>query len=432
MKGYEEYLFKYMSGSSTHFIIPVYQRNYDWKTENCKQLFDDLINVSRNGLNSHFFGSIVSVSDPQGGMLDFLIIDGQQRLTTVSLLFLAMYNLMQEGKVIPQKSNLAVQIYETYLIDKFEDDESKIKLKPIKNDQKAFEALFDPDLEKVADSNLTINYNYFYNRIQQEEISIDELFDAIRKLQIINISLNHEDNPQLIFESLNSTGMALSEGDKIRNYILMGLPIKEQNQFYTKYWNQIEKMTDYDVSSFVRDYLSIKQMATPNIKNVYVKFKEYKQEEQEKGLSTEDVLKEMWNYSKRYNKLISPNVSSPTTSKLDWCIYRLMISLEDFRTNYEENHDGIQWDVADESRNIEENVEEYVTSQILVDNFKATLGKKDLEILEMRMDGYTLESIAEKLGYKNHSGVLKRIRKIGLAYQKFTGEDFGFENRKII
>lgn len=166
-----------------------------------------------------------SVSDPQGGMLDFLIIDGQQRLTTVSLIFLAMYNLMQEGKAIPQKSNLAVQIYETYLIDKFEDDESKIKLKPIKNDQKAFEALFDPDLEKVADSNLTINYNYFYNRIQREEISIDELFDAIRKLQIINISLNHEDNPQLIFESLNSTGMALSEDNKIRNYILMGLPI---------------------------------------------------------------------------------------------------------------------------------------------------------------------------------------------------------------
>ncbi|MBQ5328623.1 MAG: hypothetical protein J6J15_05520 [Oscillospiraceae bacterium] len=109
-----------------------------------------------------------------------------------------------------------------------------------------------------------------------------------------------------------------------------------------------------------------------------------------------------------------------------------MISLEDFRKTYEENHDGIQWDVEDESRNIDENVEEYVTSQILVDNFKATLGKKDLEILEMRMDGYTLESIAEKLGYKNHSGVLKRIRKIGLAYQKFTGEDFGFESRKII
>ncbi|MBR5310539.1 MAG: DUF4268 domain-containing protein [Oscillospiraceae bacterium] len=323
MKGYEEYLFKYMSGSSTHFIIPVYQRNYDWKTENCKQLFDDLVSVSKNKLNSHFFGSIVSVSDPEGGMLDFLIIDGQQRLTTVSLLFLAMYNLMQEGKIVPQKSNLAVQIYETFLIDKFEDDESKIKLKPIKNDQKAFEALFDPDLEKVADSNLTINYDYFYNRIQQEEITIDELFDAIRKLQIINISLNHEDNPQLIFESLNSTGMALSEGDKIRNYILMELPIKEQNQFYTKYWNQIEKMTDYDVSSFVRDYLSIKQMSTPNIKNVYVKFKEYKQEEYGKGLDTEDVLKEMWNYSKRYNKLISPNIILPTASKLDWCIYRL-------------------------------------------------------------------------------------------------------------
>lgn len=110
---------------------------------------------------------------------------------------------------------------------------------------KAFGKLFDDAAEYVNESKLTINYNYFYDRIQKQEITVDELFDAICRLEIINITLNQDDNPQLIFESLNSTGVALSEGDKIRNFILMGLPTKEQNNSYEKYWNRIEICTDY-------------------------------------------------------------------------------------------------------------------------------------------------------------------------------------------
>lgn len=104
-----------------------------------------------------------------------------------------------------------------------------------------------------------------------------------------------------------------------------------------------------------------------------------------------------------------------------------MISLEEFKENYSENHNGQEWDEPDDSQDVEENV----TSEILVEQFKATLTEKDMAILQMRMEGDTLEEIAEKLGYKNHSGVLKRIRKIGLAFEEFTGEDYGFENRKI-
>ena len=324
MKGSEEFLIQYMGGAATHFIIPVYQRNYDWKQEQCKQLYDDLVAVAKDGAKSHFFGSIVSVSDPDGGMLDFLIIDGQQRLTTISLLMLAMYNLLQEGKVQAKNPSLAPMIYETYLIDKWQSGSARIKLKPIKNDQQAFSSLFEPDGERVVDSNLTINYTYFYNRILRNEIEIDALYQAICKLQIINISLNHEDNPQLIFESLNSTGLALDEGDKIRNCILMGLKSsQEQNDYYAKYWNPIEKLTNYDVSSFVRDYLSIKQQATPAIKDIYVKFKAYKRGEESQGASTEDVLKEMLAYAKRYAKLIHPDVTSASSTELDWCIYRL-------------------------------------------------------------------------------------------------------------
>lgn len=103
------------------------------------------------------------------------------------------------------------------------------------------------------------------------------------------------------------------------------------------------------------------------------------------------------------------------------------VSLEEFKENYAESHNGQEWDNPDETQDIEENI----TSEILVEQFKATLTEKDMAILQMRMDGNTLEEIAKQLGYKNHSGVLKRIRKIGLAYEKFTGEDYGFENRKI-
>ena len=133
---------------------------------------------------------------------------------------------------------LATRIYEEFLVDKYQKQETRIKLKPVKNDKKAFGKLFDADDEHIRGSNITNNYNYFYERIQKQEISIDELFDAICRLEIISIRLENDDNPQLIFESLNSTGLDLSEGDKIRNFILMGLPSQQQELYYEKYWNR--------------------------------------------------------------------------------------------------------------------------------------------------------------------------------------------------
>lgn len=247
MKGSECRLIEYMDGSKKRFIIPVYQRNYDWKMENCKQLYDDLVKVVRKNRKSHFFGSIVSVYEPSGRNTDFLVIDGQQRLTTVSLLLLAMYNLMEKNIVSPQEPSLKEQIYEDFLVDKYQPKETRMKLKPIKNDQNAFGKLFGDERDYIQGSNLTANYNYFYERIQKQEISVDQLFDAICKLEIINITLSEGDDPQLIFESLNSTGLDLNEGDKIRNFILMSLPANVQNDYYENYWNKIEECTRYDV-----------------------------------------------------------------------------------------------------------------------------------------------------------------------------------------
>lgn len=319
MKGSEIKLAAYMQGSTKRFVIPVYQRNYDWKIENCKQLLDDLITVIRSQRKSHFFGSIVSVYNPDGANDEFLVIDGQQRLTTVSILLLAMYTLLEQKVVVPAKATLSERIYEEYLVDKWQDEDTRIKLKPVKNDQNAFGKLFGDVEEHINESNLTINYNYFYERIQKQEITVDELFDAICRLEIISITLGQDDNPQLIFESLNSTGVALSEGDKIRNFILMGIPTKEQSDYYEKYWNRIELCTEYDVSSFVRDYLSVKQQVIPSQSKVYFAFKAFVETS---TFTTEGLLKDLLAYAKLYEVLLKGKTQN---KKLNACIYRPIV-----------------------------------------------------------------------------------------------------------
>ena len=310
-------LARLMGSFNSRFIIPVYQRNYDWKIENCKQLYDDLVKVVRNNRRSHFFGSIVYVYNPSGGNNENIIIDGQQRLTTISLLLLAMYHLLDKGIVKAKKDSLKEQIFNGFLVDQYEDNENKIRLKPVKNDQMAFDNLFKDESKYIKDSNITINFEYFCDRIQKNEISIDELYEAFKKLEIIGIELTEEDNPQLIFESLNSTGLDLSEGDKIRNFILMGLPTKTQNEYYENYWNPIEEMTKYDVSSFIRDYLSIKRQSIPSQKKVYVNFKDYVDY---RKLDIEELLEELKSYGKRYEVLLKGNTSH---NVLNQCILRL-------------------------------------------------------------------------------------------------------------
>lgn len=135
VRGSELKFVKYLEGSGKRFRIPLYQRNYDWKRENCRQLFDDLVKVARTGRSSHFFGSVVSIHDPDGDDEEFLIIDGQQRITTVSLLLLALRNLLEAQEVTAENGDLSKKIYEEYLIDKWKPEETRIKLKPVKKDR---------------------------------------------------------------------------------------------------------------------------------------------------------------------------------------------------------------------------------------------------------------------------------------------------------
>lgn len=311
MNGKDEFLTDFLDGAKKRHIVPVYQRNYDWKKDNCKQLFDDLVRVAKEGKHMHFFGSIVSASAGTGNREDFLLIDGQQRVTTINLIMAAIVNLLKEGKVTTDDEDLCGFIEETYLINK-RDKGRKVRLKPVKNDCTAFDAIIAGDA-KLFDhkSNVTSNYLYFYERIQEDEITVKELSDAIDKPQIINIFLEADDNPQLIFESLNSTGLALTEGDKIRNYILMAIDAADQEDYYDRYWNVIEKNTGYMVSEFVRDYLSVKQGRIPSMKDVYVQFKRYVSDSRE---PITEILGDLLDYSEYYRQIIHSDTPHKTAN----------------------------------------------------------------------------------------------------------------------
>lgn len=319
MKGSETRMTAFMEGANNRYVIPVYQRKYDWRQENCRQLYEDLKKVIRNGRSSHFFGSIVSSVVPNGSKIEYHIIDGQQRLTTVSLLLLAICNLIAKGKLTSREDRLDEQISHRFLIALWASEDDKIKLRPVKSDRDALAKLFGPEEDYDRASNLTLNYLFFRDILLKEEVSVDELYDAIGKLEIISITLEPDDNAQLIFESLNSTGLALTEGDKIRNYILMGLPPREQSKCYTDYWEKIERCTRGDVSTFVRDYLSIKQQITPNINTVYHAFKAYAEEVQ---LPVETLLEDLLKYARLFEKLQTCR-SGLGEKRLDDCLYRM-------------------------------------------------------------------------------------------------------------
>lgn len=423
MQGNETMLFQYMEGSSKRFIIPVYQRNYDWKIEQCKTLYDDLIKVHKENRKTHFFGSIVSSRDDQLGMQEYLIIDGQQRLTTVSLMLLALHNLIVEGKVKVEIKTLPEKIKNEFLIDKYDEEATRIKLKPVKDDAKAFMALIENGEDHIKASNITINYNYFYNRILKKEISGEDLYNAFCRLQIINIFLGSEDNPQLIFESLNSTGLDLSEGDKIRNYILMDVkPTKLQEKYYEKYWHKIEQYTNYDVSSFVRDYLSIKMQSTPAMKKVYLKFKEFMDtnpfNNPNKTENLEDremLMEDLLSYAKRYEILLKANSSNKELNTIIERLNRFEATvtrpflMEVIRHSEDENHETSKLS-QNELLKIFEIVESYIFRRQICDIPTNALNKVFVALNNeiVRYDG-TIENYLEKLKYalmkKTASGI---------------------------
>ena len=304
----EGYIVRFLDGSDKKFVIPVYQRPYSWKKSNCELLIKDLFDVYKYKYVSHFFGSIVYVENDIGGCNEYIIIDGQQRITTVSLLLLAIRNYVTDHALeIGINTN---KITTAYLTDEYANSEKKLKLKLVQGDDDAYDRLIEK-MQPISNNNVTVNYNYFYEVLSNlSDSEIKGLYDAIMKLMIVNISLtpHNGDDPQLIFESLNSTGLDLEEADKIRNYVLMKMNASQQERIYRQYWEKIEKkVTKEDINKFIRYYLAVKTRELTNENKLYFAFKNYR--EQNSALKIEELLSDIMIYADFYNQIKSAKQS---------------------------------------------------------------------------------------------------------------------------
>ncbi len=348
MKATETKVEDFLSSNKTQFVIPVYQRNYDWSTSQCKQLLDDILEVGTSKkMNAHFIGSLVYIHDDvytATRIKELTIIDGQQRIITLTLIYLVIHRLAIELN----NESLVSEINETYLINKFAPEDEKLKLRPTENNHKAIKYLLrsDPNEEFTAFSKVIDNFNYFKERITEENFEF--VLNGLSKLMFVEISLDREkDAPQRIFESLNSTGLELSQADLIRNYILMGLNRRDQNKIYNDYWEIIEKLAKDEtlntnkVSDFIRDYLTLTNNKIPNKGKVYLEFKTNFPTTNLEDL--ENILTPIKSLVKFYNKLINPKneTDSEIRTQLEY-INRLEINvaypfLMKVYENYSEN-----------------------------------------------------------------------------------------------
>ncbi|MFB1343486.1 DUF262 domain-containing protein [Helicobacter pylori] len=299
MKAGEATLLEFFEQNQTNqFVIPIYQRLYSWGKEQCEQLWDDIIKIGGNDkMNGHFIGSILYVLDGNTPSSPLLIIDGQQRLTTITLLFIALRNhLSDEVKILEKFSREKI---ESYLINSNKDGDKKFRLILSESDKDTLLFLIDKNKRKPSERSVKImeNFKLFEEWIRKNTDKLETIFKGLEKLMIVWIALDKEkDDPQLIFESMNSKGIELTQTDLIRNYIVMETEVEKQKIFYKKYWRAMEedfKQNETLFNQFVRHYLTIKTREIPNINKVYEAFKRY---QQERGIGIEDLLKDLQKY----------------------------------------------------------------------------------------------------------------------------------------
>ena len=283
MKATEAKLLEFLK-KSPQFVIPIYQRTYSWDERECRQLWDDIIRTGRNDkVAAHFVGSIVYVEKglySVSSQSPLLVIDGQQRLTTVTLLIEALARSLGDSEPLDGFSPKKLRSY--YLLNPLEEAERKYKLILSQTDKSSLIALLDQQ-PKPNEHSLRVeeNFKFFRDRVAETKDDLVALCKGLAKLVIVDISLNRDqDNPQLIFESMNSTGRELTQADLIRNFILMGLEPQLQTKLYEQYWRPMEVdfgqegyATHFD--AFMRHYLTFKTGDIPNVHEVYDAFKQY-------------------------------------------------------------------------------------------------------------------------------------------------------------
>ena len=303
------------------FLTPVYQRYYGWDIEQCTRLWNDIVEMQKKGRAGHFVGSIVNIAEQAmpTGIQKFMIIDGQQRMTTLSLLLLALRDYAIKD---PNDATINARRIDSMLLkNEYESGDERYKLLLTETDRDILIRLVEKmPIPVDTRSKLLDNYKFFAGKIADKELQPAEVYESIGKLQIVNITLDRSiDDAQAIFESLNSTGKELSESDLIRNYVLMGLEPTEQTYVYEHFWRPMELLFVYGVQDsvmdkFFRDYLTMKIARIPKKDRVYEEFKLY-------HLNCEfstirELCQDLLTYAKYYTDMVFKRSSNPAFKSL--------------------------------------------------------------------------------------------------------------------
>lgn len=300
-----------LAQSKAIFEIPVYQRNYEWREEQCRQLFKDILLAAKEQ-KPHFTGAVVYVEESGPNMSHiYNIIDGQQRLTSCSLLLKAIADTSNDEE-------LKEEIETNYLKNKFLSDNNHIRLKSVEKDREAYYAIMSDRIDEYdKPSKMKTNYKLFIRLIEESELSSSELFTAINFLNVVYIEINSnrdEENPQVIFESLNSTGVSLSASDLVRNFILMSLDSEEQTKLYKEYWIKIESLfiNNNIFAEFIRHYLISKTKKAVKRENTYSVYKKYYYEQ---NFNAKEAVKELYTNVRYYSQLLNASTENKEFNK---------------------------------------------------------------------------------------------------------------------
>ena len=299
-------ILEFLEGSQ-QFVIPIYQRRYSWEKQHCQRLWDDVLHIGGNPeSSSHFFGSIVYMEpeEPQnlGAVRQLLVIDGQQRLATLSLLISALCRIVKE-----QDSDIGItpkELSDIYLFNSNKKGEARYKQLLTRSDKETLIHLLESrELPVVFSSRLRENYRFFLSQLKG--VNLEIIYRGIQKLKIVDIMLTRgQDNPQLIFESLNSAGLPLSQSDLIRNYVLMGQELDFQTRLYEEYWFPMEqRFRDQNArrfDSFMRDYLTLRTGRIPKRNGIYKHFKTYVSEVEGPKQVIEMIVEDISRQAKHY------------------------------------------------------------------------------------------------------------------------------------
>lgn len=261
--------FKAIINGASQFVVPVFQRDYSWTEMHCDQLWQDILHIAdAPSERGHFLGSLVYVStgDSAASFTRWLLIDGQQRLTTLTLLLIALRDhIVATDWTGSEDAPTANRVEAYFLKNVQEEGEREHKLVLRRHDHASLSALLDgSELPDRTSDRIRENYEMFRERL--EDVDPEKVYRGISRLIVVDVTLERgTDDPQLIFESLNSTGLDLSQSDLIRNFILMSLPESEQTRLYSSYWSRIEMLfrdSEKTFDAFIRDFLALQTKAS--------------------------------------------------------------------------------------------------------------------------------------------------------------------------